>query len=927
MGTPRDYYADLELPPTADVAEIRKQYRKLALKYHPDRNPGREQEVNTQFQIIQTAHEILSDPETKAKHDASRSRGRYTGASGVKGNPWSNVSAQYPPPPRRNNGNANTSARTTPSGAQRWQTRFSSGVPPTAKQYAAADAESKKNAAKAFENMRKGASAKTSEQTRPPPPPPPPRTESARQRAEASFGARKTGFHPRTTTGDEPPVSSSNYSSRPASERYPQSYGQEAPKQPPPIPQRPPPTTMPDPLSQFRDRDSWADPRQSSPYTSHGGEKTNPFDGISLNRAKSTRETNNQGQSPDKEAFNRQRSASVPQGGRNDDGSSESSASQPSPIPRDPADRPKAPLKKTRSGFKSVPLGPNQQATEFPAAETATDSPGGPSMYDNPSSTASNRPYSKSFSKCWGHHGFGVSSTESYCPYATPDKHCRPSPSGRQDSPHQLTPFERQQMEFLAKLIDNASPGSPARKRKHKDPSLDTPGISNRANKVNLNSFSFPVEDDTFARTSPDLHRFMRRSTDNINTSFTEEEDPVGWEFNAGGPEQDSPTKPRKQGRRSPGKRPQMSGKSTPSFVSDSEKPDPAKPESAFNPAGWDFGPQNFVPQPSKSVSPTRSSRTSSRRPKASKKTSHATLVDDSSSEEEVLEWRGRKVQEEPPSAESPQAMDIDTPPVSTSMPPPRPPKVPSPQPAQARTSPQPIQNQQAAEVNQGPGTASMSHAARNINVEPSRPEWRPGNVDSVNGIEQRPEDSMKPFNPNNVGSEDSEEFRASFADLRNVAPFAQQSSGLRSFADLKDNLPFESKAAPQIPMKLPKVHPLIFPDPPAAPQLPAAVVVNGVQPSALSWDSYVKDFENYLKQWDMFNAQVVDHFATRKSHIARTREEKGYSFLEARGDTDIQEYYNWIEQDMDVRRRWTAACEEHEQRFREFMAFRMKMK
>jgi curved DNA-binding protein CbpA len=342
----------------------------VALKYHPDRNPGREQEVNTQFQIIQTAHEILSDPETKAKHDASRGRGRYTGASGVKGNPWSNVSAQYPPPPRRNNANANTSARTTPSGAQRWQTRFSSGVPPTAKQYAAADAESKKNAARAFENMRKGASAKTSEQTRPPPPPPPPRTESARQRAEASFGARKTGFHPRTTTGDEPPVSSSNYSSRPASERYAQSYGQEAPKQPPPIPQRPPPTAMPDPLSQFRDRDSWADPRQSSPYMSHGGEKTNPFDGIPLNRAKSTRETNNQGQSSDKEAFNRQRSASVPQGGRNDDGSSESSASQPSPIPRDPANRPKAPLKKTRSGFKSVPLGPNQQATEFPATET-----------------------------------------------------------------------------------------------------------------------------------------------------------------------------------------------------------------------------------------------------------------------------------------------------------------------------------------------------------------------------------------------------------------------------------------------------------------------------------------------------------------------------------------------------------------------------
>lgn len=811
MGTPRDYYADLELPPTADVTEIRKQYRKLALKYHPDRNPGREQEVNTQFQIIQTAHEILSDPEQKAKHDASRGRSRYTGASGVKGNPWSNVSAQYPPPPRRNN--ANTSARATPSGAQRWQTRFSSGVPPTAKQYTASDAETKKNAARAFENMRKGTSAKSNEQTRPPPPPPPPRTESARQRAEASFGARKTGFHPRTAMGDEPPVSNSNYSSRPASERYPQPYAQEDPKPaPPPTPQRPAPTAMPDPLSQFRDRDSWADPRQSSPYTSHGGEKTNPFDGIQINRAKSTREANREDQSSsDKEAFNRQRSSSAPKGGKAEESS----------IPTDPADRPKAQMKKTRSGFKSVPLGPNQQATEVPAAERSAESPSGPSI------------------------------------------------------------------------------------------------------------FSFPVNDDTFRRTSPDQPPFSRRNTDDIDTSFVEEEENAAdWEFSAGGAEQESPAKQRK-GRRSPGKRPTMSGKSTPSLVSDPERPDSTKPESAFNPDGWNFGPQTFVPQPAKSVSPTRVSRTNSRKPKASRKPNYTSVVDDSSSEDEVLEWRGRKAQDEPPAAESPQAMDIDTPPVSTLIPPPRPPKIPSPQPPQTTPSPQPAQPasqpKQFAETNQIPGTAA--HTARDIYVEPSRPEWREASADNVNSVENRVESPKKPFNPNNVGSEDSEEFLASFADLRNVAPFAQQSSGLKSFSDLKDNLPFESKPAPQIPIKLPTVHPLIFPNPPVAPQIPSAVMVGGVQPSAHSWETYVKDFENYMKQWDGFNAQVVDHFATRKSRIAHTREKNGYSFLENRGDADIQEYYNWLEQDMDVRRRWTAACEEHEQRFREFMAFRIKMK
>lgn len=203
-----------------------------------------------------------------------RSASRYPAASGVRGNPWQNVSQQFPTPPRRN------PPRTTPSGAQRWNERFSAGVPPTAKHPPAA------TAARAFESMRKGGTKSGQQDRRAPPPPPPPRTESAKKRAEASFGAKRTGYHPRSNTpGDEPPVTNNNYSSRVNTER-----SEPAPEPAPePMPESVP---VPDIFAQFREKnrseESFHDPRQSSPYTKSGGEKVDPFDSVPLNREKGT---------------------------------------------------------------------------------------------------------------------------------------------------------------------------------------------------------------------------------------------------------------------------------------------------------------------------------------------------------------------------------------------------------------------------------------------------------------------------------------------------------------------------------------------------------------------------------------------------------------------------------------------------------------
>ena len=63
-----DYYKSLGLSKTATLDEIKKAYRKLARKYHPDVNPN-DKEANKKFQEINEANEVLSDPEKRKKYD------------------------------------------------------------------------------------------------------------------------------------------------------------------------------------------------------------------------------------------------------------------------------------------------------------------------------------------------------------------------------------------------------------------------------------------------------------------------------------------------------------------------------------------------------------------------------------------------------------------------------------------------------------------------------------------------------------------------------------------------------------------------------------------------------------------------------------------------------------------------------------------
>ena len=66
--TKRDYYEVLGVSRNADAESLKRQYRKLALRYHPDRNPG-DKKAEEAFKEVSEAYEILSDSQRRAQYD------------------------------------------------------------------------------------------------------------------------------------------------------------------------------------------------------------------------------------------------------------------------------------------------------------------------------------------------------------------------------------------------------------------------------------------------------------------------------------------------------------------------------------------------------------------------------------------------------------------------------------------------------------------------------------------------------------------------------------------------------------------------------------------------------------------------------------------------------------------------------------------
>ncbi|OTA63736.1 hypothetical protein K449DRAFT_32637 [Hypoxylon sp. EC38] len=947
----RDYYADLELSPNASIDEIKKQFKRLALKYHPDRNPGREAEVNPKFQIIQSAHEILVDEKLKEQYDEARKSytSRYPRASGVRGNPWQDIAKQYQPPPTRH---ATQSSTRPQSGAHRYSS-FTTNMPRPPKPPPRDDPQSRKAYAEAWENMRSHSTRRAPPQTPGRAPTSatrdtnasssdsaPPRTAYQQQKAQASFGnTRRAGFTPRSPgLADEPPVTSKNYFTT----RMHSSLFNDV--EPDATASAGVDTTFPptDPLAQFRDK-RW-DERQSSPYRTPGGEKTSLFDdGPGIGRTASTR--SRRPEMPGAFPQTRTRSPTTPRSSSNDGGSEDSTKAG-----RDSNGRPDR-----RAQDDSVPQPRASDRYKPNPVQNDTTSQPQPEAVGNPptASTNANKPDGNSAQATNGPSVYAPPIIDPFYPHKPKGQHTRdetenrsageiprhlhahpkdPSSGGVKHKNPSLTPFEEKQKHDIDNLLNNRptlghnlgnifATASDGTQHLTNPPTVKKARLS--TDQEYSSSFHFSAGNDASSKgdKAAGTEGLARPSTDSINTRFVEDELPEGWQFSAGSASVDEPQTPTKG-------RPQSRSRSRKQMPKSRQAETdrmPSMQEGLGNAAGHGFsagewsdkiGSQHFEPQPQRSASTSPTRRTNAKKAKPVKMTAgSAGMVDDEESEG----W-----QEVHPSmngtaystADASTAMDIDSPPLE-----------------KADETPK----------------ATEANGARKIPVEPHREEWRAGDVNGVRTKSASPvrDDNptkgpfaqaaapqptsipaTKPFVAQQGGSEDTDEFRTTLSDFKKVEPFVDPTPrGLKDFGDLKSTLPFQSGPSEELPLekeRLPKtLTTLDFPTPPVAPRLPPGV--GTVRPNQIHFHKYAQAFYHYMDKWESFNARILAHFATRQENFRARRLRHGATWLDT--TSGAADYLTELEQDQIVRKKWLDACEYHHVRIREFMMFRDQVK
>mmetsp|Transcript_7095 Transcript_7095/g.20199 ORF Transcript_7095/g.20199 Transcript_7095/m.20199 type:complete len:238 (-) Transcript_7095:66-779(-) len=88
MADSEGYYEVLGVPPSASDDEIKKAYRKLALKWHPDKNPQNKAEAEQMFKKVSEAYQVLSDPQQRSLYDRGGKQAVGGGFGGGRGDPF-----------------------------------------------------------------------------------------------------------------------------------------------------------------------------------------------------------------------------------------------------------------------------------------------------------------------------------------------------------------------------------------------------------------------------------------------------------------------------------------------------------------------------------------------------------------------------------------------------------------------------------------------------------------------------------------------------------------------------------------------------------------------------------------------------------------------------------------------------------------------
>src|SRR5215210_5729057 len=84
MAPTKDFYAVLGISSSASQDEIKKQYRRLAAKHHPDKNPN-DPKAAERFKEISEAYTVLGDPGKRKQYDEMRRLGAFTNFGGARG--------------------------------------------------------------------------------------------------------------------------------------------------------------------------------------------------------------------------------------------------------------------------------------------------------------------------------------------------------------------------------------------------------------------------------------------------------------------------------------------------------------------------------------------------------------------------------------------------------------------------------------------------------------------------------------------------------------------------------------------------------------------------------------------------------------------------------------------------------------------------